>query len=938
MITRQKQSGKAAKRLLCILLVACLAVTGCGGQTEQDTTVTTQETDLQEEETTEGTQAEPDETEPDEDGEPLWADPDTYEVSAWRPVDPETGLKEEGVNLIHGMEGTIRDAQGSVIQPYAGSILQLTKDTPDYTHIDIMGHSGITITYDLGQEYEIDKVLISNFYHATVDYSVGRYQLFVGNNEETLYTQENCIADYDNSGKWKGNVDRTGADQLFQFPDAASGSFFGIRILESNPTDDLVRIAKICLYNDEYTAQRAYYQNQAENWVQAENAQLLDAQGAEIASEGSAESLTDGVIFTDEALSWQNAEYADLLIPIDAIIEYDRLVFTLVMPEDGRYEISFTDHRNQPQERIAAASEDRTPVEIAGRPQTKSVVGEHIFSDRMSGSFLCIRMYGEGEWKLEELGLYSNDRVETVRTSEVVNDDFLGYGVNLLPMALMEESLSNSYKESLFALEYKRITTIRPRVARIWFQIDWMEAEKGVYDFDSERMQAVYPNLDALKEAGTLVELNFGWKIGSQAAKWFSADGTNGSGGAPAPADLEHYADSCAALLTELIDHRGYDNIYAISAYNEPNFSGEFEYTAGNKMQYYLDMMEEMDRAFTEAGLRDRVEIWGPEESGSFEWYDYMAQNGQEVYDAYTFHVYGATCTNLEDMIQTRLEAAQGKPALLTEFGFLESETTWETGNAAYAMTAANAGLSGALFWVMTGVRLADPGTYTLSDKDRHLWGPLQNGVDFVYRNYYEYGLLMRYVQPHSKVYSVSSDNEDIRAAMFEAPDGNLTIAVQVREQAQDRYLNLQFDQNLNTKFHKYVYTEQTAEEANALLPVCEGCVTADTSLKDHIGTGYSLIVYTTEDPGPQIVMDQVKVEIESGASVDLSASVLGSCEQPMNGDEELVWSIVSGSGTMDPNGHYQSEEGLRRYTTIAVKAELKSDPSVYGIGLVVLT
>ena len=77
MITRQKQSGKAAKRLLCILLVACLAVTGCGGQTEQDTTVTTQETDLQEEETTEGTQAEPDETEPEEDGEPLWADPDT---------------------------------------------------------------------------------------------------------------------------------------------------------------------------------------------------------------------------------------------------------------------------------------------------------------------------------------------------------------------------------------------------------------------------------------------------------------------------------------------------------------------------------------------------------------------------------------------------------------------------------------------------------------------------------------------------------------------------------------------------------------------------------------------------------------------------------------------------------------------------------------------
>lgn len=927
-----------AKRLLCIWLIICLTAAGCGEQEAEDTTVTTKETMLQEEETMEGTQAGTDEPEPEEEGEPLWADPDTYEVAAWRPDDPETGLREEGVNLIHGMEGTIRDAQGSVIQPYAGSILQLTGDTPDYTHIDIMGRSGITITYDLGQEYEIDKVLISNFYHATVDYSVGRYQLFVGKDEDTLYTQENCIADYDNSGNWKGNIDRTGADQLFRFPDAPSGSFFGIRILESNPTDDLVRIAKICLYNDEYTAQRAYYQNQAANWADAENGMLLNAEGEEIAPNGSFEYLKDGIIFTDEALSWQNSEYADLILPIDETVEYDRLVFTLAMPEGGSYEISFADAGNPSQRRPAAVSDDRTPVEIAGRPDTDSVVGEHILDERMSGSYLCIRMYGEGEWRLEELGLYSNDRVEMVRTSEVVNEDFLGYGVNILPMALMEESLANSYKETLFALEYKRITTIRPKVARIWFQIDWMEAEKGVYDFDSERMQAVYPYLDALKEAGTLVELNFGWKIGSQAAKWFSADGTNGSGGAPAPADLEHYASSCAALLTELIDNRGYDNIYAISAYNEPNFDGEFEYSGSNKKQYYLDMMEAMDAAFKEAGLRDRVEIWGPEESGSFEWYDYMAQNGQEVYDAYTFHVYGATCTSLEEMVSLRLEAAQGKPALLTEFGFLESETTWETGNAAYAMTAAKSGLSGALFWVMTGVRLADPGTYMLSDKDRHLWGPLQNGVDFVYRNYYEYGLLMRYVQPHSRVYSVTSDNEDIRAAMFEAPDGNLTIAVQVRAQEEERYLNLQFDKDINTKFHKYVYTEQTQEEANALLAVCVGCVTADTSLKDYIGKEYSLIVYTTEDPGPQIVMDQVKVEIEGGDSVDLSASVLGSCEQPADGEEELVWSIVSGSGTIDQNGHYQSEEGLRRYTTIAVKAELKSDPSVYGIALVVLT
>ncbi len=62
-------------------------------------------------------------------------------------------------------------------------------------------------------------------------------------------------------------------------------------------------------------------------------------------------------------------------------------------------------------------------------------------------------------------------------------------------------------------------------MARVWFQIDWMELEKGQYDFESPEMQAFYRYLDAFKNAGTEIELNFGWKVGERVHDWFTIPG-----------------------------------------------------------------------------------------------------------------------------------------------------------------------------------------------------------------------------------------------------------------------------------------------------------------------------------------------------------------------------------------------------------------------------
>ncbi len=83
----------------------------------------------------------------------------------------------------------------------------------------------------------------------------------------------------------------------------------------------------------------------------------------------------------------------------------------------------------------------------------------------------------------------------------------------------------------------------------MWFQIDWMEPDKGVYTWDSDRMKAFYRYLDAFKAAGTDIELNFGWKVGSTVHDWFSIPGVDPW--TSAPADNAAYAASASALIDQ---------------------------------------------------------------------------------------------------------------------------------------------------------------------------------------------------------------------------------------------------------------------------------------------------------------------------------------------------------------------------------------------------
>ncbi len=466
-------------------------------------------------------------------------------------------------------------------------------------------------------------------------------------------------------------------------------------------------------------------------------------------------------------------------------------------------------------------------------------------------------------------------RTISVDTSQVVQSDFLGVGVNIIPTNLMTLGTRYGYNDAYWAMDVNRIEKIQPKVARVWFQIDWMEPQKGTYTFNSDKMKAFYKYMDALKTAGTEVELNFGWKVGSTVQSWFNIPGLKDPY-VSAPADLDAYAVSASAALNEMLNQRGYTNIKYLTFYNEPNGSWDFEGPADQKA-YYAQMVQKVHNRLTADGLRDRIEIWGPEETGALDWMQYMKNNADSAFDAYTFHVYGTSYDGLGNVISDRHAAAGNKPVVMTEFGWADDDASnWNAGFANSVIRAANDGLRGALMWQMNGAWSSDPdgdtnGTYTM-------WHSLP--LDRTPRKtYYSAGFLNRYIPEHSQVFKVNTGGaSDVRASAFRGADGNYTVLVESKGDAAQQ-LTIDFGStNVNKIFYKMTYRNNVQPNAQATLPVVENTFPAQRSFTDNsTDTGYHFSIYTTAKPQTQVEVTPIEKTITGGQTLQLQANTIDS-------------------------------------------------------------
>ncbi len=518
-------------------------------------------------------------------------------------------------------------------------------------------------------------------------------------------------------------------------------------------------------------------------------------------------------------------------------------------------------------------------------------------------------------------------RTIEIDPDQTIQQNFLGVGVNLMPQSLMSQTQSFGYSDAHWEVDRKRILTSQPKVARVWFQIDWMEPQKGEYTWESDEMKAFYAYLDAFKEAGTEVELNFGWKVGSKAQSWFGIPGQEPT--TSAPADLDAYGRSASALLGELLDERGYDNVKYLTFYNEPNGSWDFE-APGDQKAYYAQMVTKVSQQLQTDGLRDRIEIWGPEEVDAPAWTAYMEQNAGEHFDAYSFHVYGAGYDTLGSAIQQRTDAAGGKPVHLTEFGWRYDDISgWDAGFANNVIQAANSGASSALVWQMTGTWTADPlgdvnGAYTMWDSN--VLGLKPN------RTFYAASLLSRYIPEHSEVIAAHTDADDIRAAAFKTDGGDYAVLVESKG-GEAKNLTFDFgDTAINKTFYKHAYTDDIVLEGNATVPAVSGTFQAGSGFQDNDSeTDYSFAIYTTEQPDTQVAVSPVDPYVKGGESVTLNANVI-------DGSGGVTWSVTGqNNGTVSAEGVYTAP-AITDEKWVAVKAQSAADPQAYGIALVKVT
>jgi len=515
-----------------------------------------------------------------------------------------------------------------------------------------------------------------------------------------------------------------------------------------------------------------------------------------------------------------------------------------------------------------------------------------------------------------------------IHPDKVLYPDFLGVGVNIIPVNLMKNNRMKGYTEAHWEMDKKRIITMKPRVARVWFQIDWMEPVKGRYVWDSPEMLAFYSYMSVLQEAGTEVELNFGWKVGREVQSWFSIPGTEGR--ISAPHDLDAYAASCSALLHELIINRGYGNVKYLSFYNEPNGHWDFD-APGDQKAYYADMLKRVHERLKADGRRSWVKIWGPEEvDASGSWTHYMKDHADEAIDEYTFHIYGGSYEGFGEQIALRRDYVAPKPVSVTEFGWEgDDESSWGAGFANYVIKAANEGIHSALVWQLNGVWCENPdeqintnGGYTLWDCPALELKPK--------KSYYATSLLTRYIPSHSSVIVAEADTSEVRAAAFTTDSGHMTILLECKEgEAKELHLEGLGASNSNI-WSKHVYKSEIRLEGNAIIPPSEETIHADDSLKLHIDGEYQFVIITTLPAQTQVEIHPVSSEIAAGQSLQLSARVI-------DNNDGVVWSIA---GESELSGHITNEgvftaPMVEEDCLIAVRAVSKSNNEGFGVALI---
>ena len=850
-------------------------------------------------------------------------------------------LEKLGANLLSGIEPEMISENGGHPEyktkgnydDNAYRILTSDWEFGDPDHIDIFSKN-FTLTYDIGEVLPIDRLFVSGFWFKNVSgiYMLGKYELHAAEKREDLYTEKSLVVAVDNTEISVKGAPRQA--EVFFDCEGLKGRFVGFKMLKANVTDDITRLARIGAYNHQITAEKLFMSRLiGENLLGVDNISLPEG------SKGETDSLVNGLVFdSNDAVALSKGE---LVLEAKGEVEYLSVVGFMEGIEV---------YTSSCRETLFESKDNGVLTEIDTEGQ-KEVC--YVYKFNSSKKYIGIKL--EDDAVLEQLGLHTYLRHASVDLDNVKTEDFIGVGVNDIPMALMPESRMQGFRNVHWPLYCHRFAKAKPSVARVWFQVDWVvtneeDYKQGKCNFMCEKMRQFLPYMDAYKAAGIEVEFNFGWKASTEIYDWYSIPSQgpqrNGGGGksASAPKDFEGFAKCCATTLRYLIEEKGYDCIKHLTFYNEANYgdnpygpgSSDFGGFSGRAKEMWVKLLRTIDKELKAQGLDKYVDYWISEVSGfpaiKLEWVKYMMDHCRELNSLNTFHMYEQNYASRLKFFGEAIKIAGDIGAAATEFA-VYSKPCWQQSNIEYVMSMLHSGLRGGLYWCLQAVKMTDP-TWLYLGKGGDFWfnPPYEEEKWMETRQFYEFSLFTRYIPCHSKVLETYSPDEDVRIETIVTPDGNYTVFVESKASNYEKTVEVKFSKEIGKTFYKHTYNPNINKpNGNMTVPASEKEIAVGNTLRDSIGTEYQLVCYTTIPSYKQIKLNQTKLTVPMDGSFKFEATTVD-CEG------EVVWEIVASDGVpciLSNDGTVSAAELTRSGDVHCIKASLKDDPEVCSMALV---
>jgi hypothetical protein len=418
--------------------------------------------------------------------------------------------------------------------------------------------------------------------------------------------------------------------------------------------------------------------------------------------------------------------------------------------------------------------------------------------------------------------------------SEILMEDFKGVNGVYHGFAFMPEQIKKGMNDGDRAKEFSRIKNMELNIARTWFRPDWACGNNLYNDFnwESERMLALYKWLDEMKKLNVDIALQAGW--------WFTKDTYFHSpdlGGKdsirPNPeTDPDRFAHWVKESLHQLINVKGYTNIKYLILFTEPlNYKSGIVPEGFTQEEYFEKVCRKIHDELVNAGLRDKIKIVGPN-SGSTrngQWVGWAKNNLDDVIDIYSWHAYNATRWDREyggwkeiaELGKNKI-IETGKPFWIDEFGSgypdEKVRTKPDYGNYLAQCIAAfiKSGAQTSLIWLLMDQQYVDP----LENADGndafhngvHRWGLTKWPHDNIknsnepYPAWYAFSMMSKYLGGKKGTKVFKTTNADSIYIIATKPSGKENSIMVVNASHSKQKFNIKFAQNVDHSFRRHLY------------------------------------------------------------------------------------------------------------------------------------